>query len=380
MVRHGRDSVRRATTLVEVVTACAVMGIVASGAVFAFRSLRATAHCAAVGEHLKHIFSGIELYYNKYHVYPSGAYPLKESIAEFVTNEKLWADPADRTYKDVISTTYMSPTTTEVSARVLGAPCGDLKYIAIYSTGKLKTVDIQVACPETSAGTPSGGASTAGGRVTADWSSVDFAFYGSGTEVKLTGNLTIDGKILERGNLTCTGNSTVNGPVIVSGTITDKNDKLHATSEASGQNVPEIVVDPTPIEFLTNKQEFTATSPPGDLLGGGVYVFKNGLSVASDTQLSGTVVVYGDCTISGKVSGNFNLIVLGGGKLIMSGQATINGFVYASGGCKLSGETTIRGTVIAQGTSTMGTGQTSVSYDLGVLNANPPPVRVYFTQ
>jgi len=154
----------RGGTLFEVACALSILAVLGGVGFYAVQGVRSNAQCTAVAQHLKSIHAALELYYNKYHQYPSEQAPLKESLAEFVSDPALWADPADSTNQDQVSATYRPPAATGVvSARVLGSPCGGMKYVALYPNGLVKITEVEAKCPDVSDTGSSGGSGGSGG-------------------------------------------------------------------------------------------------------------------------------------------------------------------------------------------------------------------------
>ena len=148
-MRYIRRNSEHGTTLFEVALVIAITGVVLGGALIAFSGIRAKAHCLAVGQHMRGIHAALELYFNKYRQYPPETVPLKTSLAEFIKNPAVWADPADRSNGDVVSSSYHAPSgKTVVSAKVLGSPCGGMKYVTLYSNGLVKIQEVEAKCPE----------------------------------------------------------------------------------------------------------------------------------------------------------------------------------------------------------------------------------------
>lgn len=141
---------RKGSVLLEVSVACCITAILVAGLVVGVKTLRARAQCLVVGQHLREIHQAMQLYYKKHRAYPPSGSSLKVALSEFVADPALWADPSDKTYTDIMSANYINPDTLQVTGRILGAPCGDATFMALYSNGTLKSININAVCEQES--------------------------------------------------------------------------------------------------------------------------------------------------------------------------------------------------------------------------------------
>lgn len=351
------------TSLVETVLAIAMVGFLLAGTLVSLSGLRATAHCVAMTKHLQQIGQAIELYYNKYHCYPS-AYPLKAALAEFIAADGLWADPADRTKRDIVSPTYQSPGTGGFAGSILGTPCGDSKYVIVRPGGAIKVYGVTSAC--------------------SDSGSPGFAMYVG--DLVLDARATVNGDIFSSGGVRVGAMTRVFGDATLAKTVTGKVKNLTVDGTLKTNAViPPIIVDTSAIGRTnsTSHQESAVNTNELNLGDGGVHIFPNGLSTRGGViEGSGTIIVYGDANFETPINGNFNIIVLGGGNLSAKQNFQVSGLVYATGSLAFSARVGITGMVVANGTLSVLDSSAAAIFtsDPGVLAANPPPADIFYVQ
>lgn len=402
--RRSRETDKRGMTLFEVTVTVALTGIVAASLCFAFSKVRANAHCLQVTHHLKEIGKAIELYANKYKQYPSGAYPLRQAIAEFVEDiPALWADPADRTHKDIISSSYKGASFSQgLSANILGAPCGDMSYVVLSQNQQVKRyVLLQSPCPE---GSDGGGGDTG-------WA--EFAIYSFGGTITTHASVDITGAVMGYGsgghetNFDMWANVDLAGDILLTGEITGAPSRVRQSSGVTKTHttVPLLVVDTTPlaakaiVPCIGGGAITGTTMPPGcdgcesdattiDSVSGGlgdgkIHVFRNGLTIQGGAlQGTGTIVVYGNLALECPIQGKFNILVLGGGALTAKSNVDNEGLIYTTGKAYFSAHVSNTGRTIGgvDGVELGGKAHCEFAMSNAPLQANPPPCNLYWAK
>ncbi|KKR46459.1 MAG: hypothetical protein UT82_C0012G0006 [Parcubacteria group bacterium GW2011_GWB1_40_14] len=205
----------------------------------------------------------------------------------------------------------------------------------------------------------------------------------SGADISLTsGSVTINdgGGIFANGDIDKHQNSVIDGGAYAGGTI-NTTENIGGTTATGVEPIPFPNIDyssPTSPYQLNGLHFPNANAARTYLLGNPI----NAIVVVDDnsdlnlsginTNLTGSLVVNGDLTISGgtyTASPNTYAALVVGGNLTISGGTQVNGLIYVKGSCDISttGLGSIYGTILCQNGITLG-GNTTINFDPDLLD------------
>jgi len=142
----NRRPKKTAASLVEVVAAVVILGLLLSLGFSLYGSARQQARIAEAENNLKQIGVGLELYFHKNGCYPPQGCDLSEALAPFVPNPKVFANPlgGELTLGECLSLLYVEPSLSTLDSphRFLtgfAMPDGT-SVIALLTAGEVKRV------------------------------------------------------------------------------------------------------------------------------------------------------------------------------------------------------------------------------------------------